>query len=47
MVIGINHYRDPGQVDRLPGMLMLPFVGKISGYAINRREWNSGDKPPD
>ena len=25
--------------DRLPGMLPLPFVGEISGYAINRREW--------
>lgn len=47
MVIGIHHYRDPGQVDRLPGMLMLPFVGKISGYAINRREWRDKDEPAD
>jgi hypothetical protein len=26
-------------VDRLPGMLMLPFVGAVKGYAINRRRW--------
>ena len=40
MTIGIHKYRDAKQVDRLPGMLMLPFMGKISGYAINRREWS-------
>ncbi len=40
MIIGIHRYRDPRQVDRLPGMLALPFVGRIMGYAINRREWN-------
>jgi sterol desaturase/sphingolipid hydroxylase (fatty acid hydroxylase superfamily) len=40
MVIGIHRYRDPRQVDRLPGMLMLPFIGRVSDYAINRREWN-------
>lgn len=22
-------------------MLALPFVGRITGYAINRREWNA------
>ncbi len=43
MVIGIHHYRDPSQVDRLPGMLLLPFVGKISSYAINRRHWNNSE----
>ena len=40
MTIGIHHYRDPKQVDQLPGMLMLPFIGKVMGYAINRREWS-------
>lgn len=40
MIIGIHRYRDPKQVNQLPGMLALPFVGKISGYAINRREWS-------
>jgi len=28
MTIGIPEFRDPRQVDRLPGMLALPFVGK-------------------
>jgi sterol desaturase/sphingolipid hydroxylase (fatty acid hydroxylase superfamily) len=40
MTIGIHKFRDVRQVQWLPGMLMLPFVGKISGYVINRREWN-------
>lgn len=40
MVIGIHHYREPKLVARLPGMLMLPFVGEVSGYTINRRTWN-------
>jgi sterol desaturase/sphingolipid hydroxylase (fatty acid hydroxylase superfamily) len=39
MTIGIRDFRDPRQVDRLPGMLLLPFVGKVTGYAINRRTW--------
>jgi len=47
MTIGIHKYRDPKQVDQLPGMLTLPFVGKISGYAINRREWSKdGNENP-
>ncbi|WP_455218440.1 sterol desaturase family protein, partial [Kaarinaea lacus] len=44
MAIGIHFYRDTKQVNWLPGMLILPFVGKITGYAINRREWS---KPED
>ena len=40
MTIGIHKYRDPEQVNKLPGMLLLPFIGKITGYAINRREWS-------
>jgi len=39
MTIGINKYRDPKQVSWLPGMLAFPFVGKMSGYVINRRQW--------
>ena len=38
MTIGIHEYREPGQVSLLPGMLALPFVGEINGYAINRRK---------
>ncbi|WP_029131820.1 sterol desaturase family protein [Sedimenticola selenatireducens] len=44
MTIGIHKFRDPKQVDQLPGMLALPFIGKISGYAINRREWSGDEK---
>ncbi len=40
MTIGIHKYRDAKLVSWLPGMLALPFVGKITGYAINRREWS-------
>ncbi len=46
MCIGIHGYRDPKQVNQLPGMLALPFVGKVTGYAINRREWSKPDTPP-
>jgi len=44
MTIGIHQYREPKQVAWLPGMLALPFIGKISGYAINRREWSKPDE---
>lgn len=44
MTIGIHYYRDPKQVNWLPGMLTLPFIGKITGYAINRREWSKPGK---
>ncbi|MBI1194334.1 MAG: sterol desaturase family protein [Gammaproteobacteria bacterium] len=39
MEIGIEGYRDPAQVQRLAGMLMLPFRRAIGEYAINRRPW--------
>ncbi len=44
MTIGINKFRDPKQVSWLPGMLMLPFVGKMSGYVINRRQWTDKEE---
>lgn len=37
MVIGIQTFRDVKRCATLPGMLAIPFVGKISSYAINRR----------
>ena len=43
MTIGIHGYRDPKQVSWLPGMLALPFVGRITGYVINRRQWQKPD----
>lgn len=43
MRIGIQHIREHKQVIWLPGILALPFIGKIQAYAINHRHWN----PPD
>lgn len=43
MTLGIHGYREPRLVSRLPGMLALPFVGRISGYVINRRAWGRHD----
>jgi len=42
MTIGIRTYRDPRLCAWLPGMLVLPFLGKVSDYAINRRQWANG-----
>lgn len=43
MTIGITQHRDELQVERLPGMLLLPFVGTPGEYPINARD---GDSPP-
>jgi sterol desaturase/sphingolipid hydroxylase (fatty acid hydroxylase superfamily) len=40
MTIGIRDFTDPRQVDRLDGMLLLPFRGEIKDYAINRRNYS-------
>ena len=45
MVIGIDTWRDPAHCVRLPGMLMMPFQGKVNHYAINRRSWDTPDEP--
>ena len=42
MTIGIRGYRQPHDVSWLPGLLALPFRGRITGYAINRRQWTDG-----
>ncbi len=39
MTIGIRDYRAPKIATDLPGMLILPFLGRVTGYAINRRGW--------
>lgn len=44
MTIGIRDHRDPRRVDRLDGMLVLPFVGRVTDDAINRRRWQD-DEP--
>jgi sterol desaturase/sphingolipid hydroxylase (fatty acid hydroxylase superfamily) len=45
MTIGIRTYRDPKLCAWLPGMLVLPFLGKVSEYAINRRRWAGPEAP--
>ena len=39
LTIGIRDFHAPKLVCHLPGMLILPFIGKITGYTINRRQW--------
>lgn len=39
MTIGIHDFTDPRQISWLPGLLTMPFRGKIDAYAINRRQW--------
>ncbi|HHO58591.1 MAG TPA: sterol desaturase family protein, partial [Thiotrichales bacterium] len=46
MIIGIRTFREPGMTSWISGMLVMPFIGKVSGYAINRREW-AGSKAVD
>ena len=40
MTIGIHKYHDAKEVSWITGMLLLPFRGRITGYAINRRQWS-------
>jgi sterol desaturase/sphingolipid hydroxylase (fatty acid hydroxylase superfamily) len=44
MVIGIDTWRDAPHCVRLPGMLMLPFIGRVTDYAINRRSRDGRDE---
>lgn len=44
MKIGIHTYNDPKLVSWLHGMLALPFIGKITSYAINRRQWDDDNE---
>jgi sterol desaturase/sphingolipid hydroxylase (fatty acid hydroxylase superfamily) len=46
MTIGIHGHTDPHEVAQLPGMLMLPFKGRLDDYAINRRDWGDADRKP-
>ncbi len=46
MTIGLKGFRDPREVDRLAGMLWLPFVRSDDEYAINRRSPTSIPKTP-
>ena len=42
--IGIHKYRDFKQTNLIMGMLLLPFKGKVSEYAINTRNWSPGQE---
>jgi len=44
MAIGINTFRDRKHCTLLPGMLAMPFIGKITNYTINRRQWDISNK---
>lgn len=43
MTIGISTFREANRCVWLPGILVLPFIGKVTDYAINRRRRGSGD----
>lgn len=43
MTIGISTFREANRCVWLPGILALPFIGKVTDYAINRRHWRSDD----
>jgi sterol desaturase/sphingolipid hydroxylase (fatty acid hydroxylase superfamily) len=45
MTIGIRGHREPREVARLDGMLLMPFRTSEAGYTINRRSW-PGDRTP-
>jgi sterol desaturase/sphingolipid hydroxylase (fatty acid hydroxylase superfamily) len=42
MTIGLEHLRDVRQVERLPGMLALPFASPVGNYPVNRRGGQEG-----
>jgi len=44
MTIGIRTFRDTKYCAWLPGMLAIPFIGKVTDYAINRRQWSGADE---
>jgi sterol desaturase/sphingolipid hydroxylase (fatty acid hydroxylase superfamily) len=42
MIIGLRDFQDTKHCVILPGMLAIPFVGKVTDYSINRRTWEKG-----
>jgi sterol desaturase/sphingolipid hydroxylase (fatty acid hydroxylase superfamily) len=45
MTIGIRTFRQDKWCSWLPGMMAIPFVGKVQGYTINRRQWDNEQQP--
>ncbi|MDH5633898.1 MAG: sterol desaturase family protein [Gammaproteobacteria bacterium] len=44
MMLGIRTFREPKQASWITGMLLMPFVGTVSDYAINRRQWTANEE---
>lgn len=44
MTIGLLDFRDRKRCVTLPGMLEIPFIGKITGYAIGQRKWDKSNE---
>lgn len=44
MTIGIHKFRTPAEASRFDGLLLMPFRGKVTDYAINRRHWSNPDQ---
>jgi len=44
MTIGIRTFQTDKWCSWLPGMLAIPFVGRVRDYAINRREWGGANE---
>ncbi|MFK5951293.1 MAG: sterol desaturase family protein [Methylococcales bacterium] len=42
MTIGIRTFREPKMTSWISGMMVMPFIGKLTGYTINRRQWDDG-----
>ena len=44
MTIGLEDFRDKKRCVMLPGMLSIPFIGRVTGYTISSRKWRSPDE---
>ncbi len=44
MTIGLEDFRDKKHCVMLPGMLSIPFIGRVTGYTISSRKWESPDE---
>ena len=44
MTTGLEEFRDKKRCVILPGMLSLPFIGRVTGYTISSRKWRSPDE---
>jgi len=44
MKIGIHTFRQEKMASWISGMLVMPFLGKMKGYVINRRQWQQQEE---